>query len=143
MERKKLELEINQPKVLELLFDSPFEGSSRYGDYFLYAVKNGNGGEFSFFAPQEVHEKMKEMKKGDKVEVTKIAEQKGKKLVHNYLVKKLEKEPKSESTYYNTMVSCFEDAIKIQERFNGMANVNQIAITMFIQRTKEAGYDRH
>ena len=41
---------------------------------------------------------------------------------------------------YCEMMNSFEEAIRIQEKFNGMANVNQIAITLFIQRTKGGGH---
>jgi hypothetical protein len=42
----------------------------------------------------------------------------------------------NDSIYFKAMVDSFEEALRIQEKFNGMANVNQIAITLFIQRTK-------
>ena len=38
--------------------------------------------------------------------------------------------------YFQSMVKSFEEAMQIQERFNGMANVSQLAVTLFIQRTK-------
>jgi hypothetical protein len=38
------------------------------------------------------------------------------------------------------MLQSFADAIRVQEKFNGMANVNQLAVTMFIQRTKGNGF---
>jgi hypothetical protein len=38
-----------------------------FGEYFLYNVRNGNGEELSFFAPdKEVHEKLKDLRKGAK-----------------------------------------------------------------------------
>ena len=74
---------------LELLFDEPMIGESRYGEYYLYAVKNGTETEYSFFAPDDVHEKLKEMHKGDRFEITKIGEQKGSKIVTKHEVKLL------------------------------------------------------
>ena len=145
MERKKLELELNKPTHLEMLYDQPKIGESQYGEYYLYAVRNGDGNEYSFFAPDEVHVELKELNRGDAVVVTKKAEQKGKKVVTTYevdLVEKEKEEPKptnNSNSYYEAMVESFEDAIRIQEKFNGMANVNQIAITLFIQRTKQKG----
>ena len=54
-QRKKLELQLNQPVQIELMFDTPVIGQSQYGEYYLYAVKNGDGAtEYSFFAPDEV-----------------------------------------------------------------------------------------
>ena len=82
-ERKKLELELNKTAHLELLFDNPVTGQSRYGDYFLYMVKDQSGVEYSLFAPDEVHEKLKDLKKGDRFSLTKEAGQNGKKIIIN------------------------------------------------------------
>ena len=152
MERKKLELEINKPTHIKLLYDSPIVGESQYGEYYLYAVSNGNGNEYSLFAHDTVHAVLKEHGKGTEAIVTKIAAQRGKKLVTTFDVKVVEagKEAKevdmngekvnTDTTQTNphldNMLQSFSDAIKIQEKFNGMANVNQLAITMFIQRSK-------
>ena len=81
MERKKLELELNKPKHIEMLFDSPKIGESQYGTYYLYAVRNGDGDEYSFFATDDVHEKLSGLKKGDAAVITKVATQKGSKVV--------------------------------------------------------------
>jgi hypothetical protein len=37
------------------------------------------------------------------------------------------------------MVTSYEDAMKIQEKLNGMVDVNRIAITLFIARSKVNG----
>jgi len=145
VERKKLELELNKPTHIEMLFDSPKVGESQYGMYYLYAVRNGDGTtEYSFFATDEVHEKLSGLKKGDSATITKQAVQKGSKVVTTFEVvvdkKAPEKATESNGSYLQAMISSFEDALVIQERFNGMANVNQIAITLFIQRTKGGGY---
>ena len=155
MERKKLELELNKPTHIEMLFDSPKIGESQYGMYYLYAVRNGDGQtEYSFFATDEVHEKLSGLVRGDSAVITKVAMQKGSKVVTSYDVEIAPKQPSpkaeessnprkpsdSQNTYLQAMIASFEDALVIQERFNGMANVNQIAITLFIQRTKAGGY---
>ena len=152
MERKKLELELNKPTSIEMLFDQPKVGESQYGMYYLYAVRNGDGAtEYSFFAPEEVHSKLSLLKKGDKAVITKQAVQKGSKVVATYEVALSSSPTKSvgttpdkptsnNNTYLQAMISSFEDALIIQDKFNGMANVNQIAITLFIQRTKAGGY---
>ena len=149
MERKKLELELNKPTHIEMLFDQPKVGESQYGMYYLYAVRNGDGQtEFSFFATDEVHEKLSVLSKGDTAVITKLAVQKGSKVVTTFdvVIEKATKqasssaEAKSSNSYLQAMIDSFEDALVIQERFNGMANVNQIAITLFIQRTKAGGY---
>jgi len=154
MERPKLELELNQPKTIKLLFDEAICGESQYGPYYLYAVSNKNNEEFSFFAPEEIHNVLKDCKKGSVATITKVASQKGSKLVTSYNVEiekdLVEKETFDDSgdspihdqknPYLEMMIQSFEDAVKVQEKYNGMANINQIAITMFIQRTKASGF---
>ena len=161
MERKKLELELNKPTRIEMLFDNPKVGESQYGMYYLYAVRNGDGAtEYSFFAPEEVHLKLSELKRGDAAVITKVAKQNGSKVVTTYDVEVQRRNntttpPSSsptenigttpdkqgeKSSYLQAMIASFEDALVIQDKFNGMANVNQIAITLFIQRTKAGGY---
>ena len=136
-------MELNKPTNIKMLFDQPIIGESQYGKYFLYAVRNGDGNEYSLFAPEEVHEKLKDLKQGDEAVITKLASQRGKKLVTAFEVKVTKKAtdtpkpaPTNSNNYFQAMVDSFEDAIKIQEKFNGMANVNQIAVTLFISRTK-------
>ena len=92
MERKKLELEINKPTHIKLLYDSPIVGESQYGEYYLYAVSNGSGHEYSLFAHDSVHAVLKEHGKGTEAIVTKIAAQRGKKLVTTFDVKVVESE---------------------------------------------------
>ena len=85
-ERAKLELQLNQPTEIELLYDEPVVGSSQYGAYFLYAV-SANGSQYSYFPPESVHEKIKDLRRGDKAVITKYAEQKGSKLITKYDVR--------------------------------------------------------
>ncbi len=94
MERKKLELEINKPTNIRLLYDEPIVGESTYGKYYLYAVRNGDGSEYSYFAPPEVHDTLKKLKKNAEVEITKIAAQRGKKLITTYDVQVVENKTK-------------------------------------------------
>jgi hypothetical protein len=135
---------------LELLFDEPMVGQSKYGEYYLYAVRNGTAQEYSFFAPDEVNEKIKYLRKGDRFEITKLAEQKGTKILTKYDVKVIPPKPKTEShsddppptnkdNYFEAMLSSYQDALKIQEQLNGMVDVNRIAITLFIARSKING----
>ena len=150
-ERKKLELELNRPTALELLFDEPMIGQSKYGDYFLYAVKNGTDEEYSFFAPEEVHVEMSKLRKGDKVQITKTAAQNAKKIVTKYDVKVLSNgkaaDDKSNSiqptngkdNYYEVMLNSCRDAIKIQNELGGMMDAKNLAVTLFIARTKING----
>lgn len=122
-------------------------GQSKYGEYYLYAVKNGSNTEYSFFAPVEVKEQIKTLRKGDKFEITKLAEQKGTKIITKFDVKILENKPPASNppiqpnkdNYFEAMLTSYQDALKIQEQLNGMVDVNRIAITLFIARSKING----
>lgn len=150
MERPKLELEINRPSKIRLMFDDAITGESQYGKYYLYAVTNGNDNEYSFFAPEEVHNVLKDHNKGSEFLITKLVSQgKGKKLNTVWEVQIVGDDGKNNAinssktaptnSYLDSMLQSFADAIKVQERYNG-ANPNQLAITMFIQRTKNNGF---
>ena len=140
MERKKLELELNKPVKIELLQDQCLIGTSRYGEYYLYNVRNGGNDELSYFADKDVHEQIKDLKRGDIVEICKRAEQKGTKIITSFDVKVLKNEtPSTKDNYFQTMLSSYQDAQKIQEELNGMVDVNRIAITLFIARSKIIG----
>jgi len=145
---------------IELLFDAPMVGQSQYGEYYLYAVKNGDGTtEYSFFAPDEVHAKLKENKKGAKFTITKLAEQKGSKIITKYDVVPLESAPpepapqheeiKQETTtqavknvpvaedkYFAIMLNSCRDAMRIQSELGGMMDAKSLAVTLFIARSK-------
>lgn len=130
---------------LELLFDEPMVGQSRFGEYYLYAVKNGTDQEYSFFAPVEVNEQIKSLKKGDRFEITKHAEQKGTKIVTRFDVK-IEKKnlesPPTEITkstndnFYEIMLNSCRDAVKIQNELGGLMDAKSLAVTLFIARSK-------
>ena len=139
MERKKLELTLNKPSEIELLYDEPVVGQSKYGDYYLYAVRNGDGTtEYSFFAPDEVHERIKDLKKGTKVVITKLAEQKGNKIITKYDIDIVPNQtaPQNVDSYYEIMLQCCKDAIRIQNELGGMMDAKSIAVTLFIARSK-------
>ena len=127
---------------LTLLFDAPMVGQSRFGEYFLYAVKNGTDTEYSFFAPSEVNEQIKCLKKGERFEITKLAEQKGTKIITKYDVKILPTTniqlPTNNITdnFYEIMLSSCRDAVKIQNELGGMMDAKSIAVTLFIARSK-------
>jgi hypothetical protein len=151
--RMKLELEINKPITVELLYDEPVTGRSEFGNYNMYAV-SVNGNEYSYFAPDEVHLELSKLSKGDKAEITKIAAQRGNKLVTRYDVKALSP-VRANSTFLNENISeilhvitddpdeyfqimkrSYSDALKINSDLNGMADPAKIAITLFIARSK-------
>ena len=148
MERKKIILEPNKETRMEMLFDQPIIGQSTYGDYFLYSVRNGDGLEYSFFAPPEVHEKLKDLKKGDVVLINKKVMQKGKKVVTDYEITPVKRVTNQEGPliitdefYYNAMEKSLEYAQKLQAKYTGM-QLSQIAISIFIQMTKNGSCAR-
>ena len=139
MERKKLELEINKSQKMQLLYDSYKEGESNYGKWFLHGVRC-NGQEYNFFTPLQVHDAIKHLSKGSEIVVTKVAQQKGKKLVTDYQVEILrngkgEKSELKSNGYYEAMLQSYSEATKIQNKFSAV-NLNQCAVTLFIARTK-------
>ena len=91
MEQKpKLELQVNKPTKIRLLFEKCVEGSSNYGKYFLYNILNGDGStEYSLFAPEPLHEELKKFRKDDELLITKLAAQRGQKLVVTWDVQKV------------------------------------------------------
>lgn len=129
---------------LELLFDEPMVGQSRFGEYYLYAVKNGTDTEYSFFAPAEVNEQIKTLRKGERFEITKLAEQKGTKIVTSYKVEKQspvnEINKNSNDNFYELMLSSCRDAVKIQNELGGLMDAKSLAVTLFIARSK-IGYN--
>jgi hypothetical protein len=145
--KPKLELELNKQVKIELLQDQPLIGTSRYGEYFLYNVRNGTGEELSFFPDKEVHEKLKDLRRCDKVEICKRAEQKGTKIITSFEVKVLSSdhsETNSEKNlitdnYFEVMLASYKDALQIQEKLGTMIDTTKISICLFIARTKING----
>lgn len=143
--KPKLELELNKPAKIEILQDQPLIGTSRFGEYYLYNVRNGNGQEYSFFPDKEVHEKLKDLRKGDKVEICKRAEQKGSKIVTSFDVKfqlnniESPEKPNNKSlddNYFELMLSSCRDAVRIQNELGGLMDAKSLAVTLFIARSK-------
>lgn len=150
-QRTKLELEIGEPRVLQLMFDRPLTGENRYGPYFLYAfVDPATGEEFSFFAPdQDSHDKLSMFKAGDSVRLLKSARQNGRRVITELSItpangtaktQTQESTPSKPDSLFEVLEQCYSDAIKMQERFNGMVDVNRIAITLFIARSRTNGH---
>jgi len=148
MERKKLELDLNKPVKIELMSDQCLIGTSRYGEYYLYNVRNGGNEELSYFADKEVHEKLKDLHKGDKVEICKRAEQKGNKILTSFDVKVLQNNVESleqpnnkalDDNYYDLMLNSCRDAVRIQNELGGLMDAKSLAVTLFIARSKING----
>lgn len=143
--KPKLELELNKPVKIELLQEQPLIGTSRFGEYYLYNVRNGNGQEYSFFPDKDVHERLKNLRKGDKVEICKRAEQRGAKIITTFETKILQdniespEKPNNKSVddnYFELMLSSCRDAVKIQNELGGLMDAKSLAVTLFIARSK-------
>jgi len=134
------------------LFNEPIEGESKFGSYYMYAVKNGNdSSEYSFFAPLSVHEQLKDKPKGTKFQLTKTAKQNGKKLITDFDIKflddgiKKEKEAESKSEengYYEAMLKSYEEGSKIQQKYSAVS-LNQCAVSIFIARVNKNGFNNY
>ena len=153
--RNKLALPVNQPVNVELLYDDPVIGDNQYGQYYMYAVKS-NGSEFAFFAPLEVHNELKHLKRKESATITKLAAQRGKKLITTYDVvsksarkekpvttqeidqakEEIGLEEKPSDRFFQILLESYRDALNIQEELNVMVDVTRIAITLFIARSK-------
>jgi hypothetical protein len=156
-QRTKLDLPINQPTEITLLYSEPITGKSQYGDYFMYAVSKDDA-EFSYFAPAEVHSELSKLSKGGKAIITKLAAQRGSKLITTYDVKLVSaevKQPIEQTTWHNTeeediapthdpffgiMLNSYRDALEISKELNGMADPEKIAVTLFIARSKQNNF---
>lgn len=153
-QRTKLELPINQPMEITLLYDEPVSGQSKYGSYHLFAVAV-NEDEYSFFPTEEVYEQIKHLKKGDRFTITKLASQRGNKLVTTYEVKPINvkveipvlqsdtvqpEEPELHDHFFDIMMDSYRDALEISKELNGMADSEKIAITLFIARSKQNNF---
>ena len=147
-ERKKLELELNKPVKIELLQDQALIGTSRFGEYYLYNTRNEKGEELSFFPDKDVHNKLKDLRKGDKVEICKRAEQSGTKIKTLVEVKFLQnrvenfenaENKNSDDNFYNLMLISCKDAVRIQNELGGLMDAKSLAVTLFIARSKING----
>lgn len=144
-QRSKLELQINEPKTIELLYDEPVIGESKYGNYYLYAVKSENN-EFSFFAPEEVHKSLSELslQKGDSATIIKKATQNGSRISFSYEVVALKSNSPKEmisssnnpDNLFDIMLTCYKDAFRVQTELEEDVDISKIAITLFISRSK-------
>lgn len=130
------------------MFEEPVVGESKYGQYYLYAVRNGSDTDYSFFAPDDVHEQIRVMHKGDRFQIVKLAEQKGSKIITKHEVKAIA-QPKNEKqissangsdNFYELMLTSCRDAVKIQNELGGLMDAKSLAVTLFIARTKTNGY---
>ncbi|NPV10600.1 MAG: hypothetical protein HPY57_02255 [Ignavibacteria bacterium] len=154
-QRPKLEIPVNEPVIVELIYDEAITGQNGFGEYYLYAVKT-DGKEYSFFAHPEVHKVLKNFRRGDMFEITRLAYNNGKKINIKWIVRPLVQkdteqnkveESKDETAVditqkdhlYQTLLTSYKDAIELQKELNGMIDIEKAAITLFIARSKING----
>ncbi len=146
MERPKMELEVNKPTKIKLLYNECVEGTSKFGTYHLYNILNGDGkSEYSLFAADDLHKQLKLYKKDDELMVTKLAASRGSKIVVAWDVKKIGEDVVSTTTnnqtnpnddfLYTAMEKSLEQSISLAKRFNSVP-IDKLAISLFIARTK-------
>ncbi len=75
--------------------------------------------------------------------MTKVAEQKGSKIITKYEVNYEQQKLPSEKplepqgdNYYELMLNSCRDAIKIQQELGGLMDAKSLAVTLFIARSK-------
>lgn len=151
MNKPKLDLQVNIPATITLLMDKPVTGSNAYGNWYLFGVEH-EGQEYSFFATEEVAKFAFEnnLRKGDSLKVTKTLVKVGKKNQTSYQLEIIHKGQavingnaklplngnSQTSDDYQIMHDCLAQGIKLQQALGSVIDVNRIAITLFITRTK-------
>jgi len=153
MNKPKLDLQVNQPATIKLLMDKPVTGSNAFGDWYLFGVSY-EGQEYSFFATEDVAKFTEEnnLRKGDSIKVTKTIIKIGKKNQTSYQLEIVNKGQQShpasngngqvatngngQADDYKVMHDCLAQGIKLQQDLGSVIDVNRIAITLFITRTK-------
>lgn len=162
-QRKKLELELNEPRELMLLYDNPKTGTSNYGDWQLFALVDPNTGiEYSFFSPSDtVTQQLSHFNAGDKVRLIKTAKQVGKKVVTDYSVTSANGGPlkshlnevptngngkaaaipmdPNPDPMFALLEECYGQAMELAKKYNGI-EISKAAITLFISKSKLGGH---
>ncbi len=153
-QRPKLEFQLNQPVEIELLYNEAIVGRNDFGEYYLYAVKV-DGEEYSLFAHPDVHNALKNLKKGQRARITRLPYQNGKHVSIKWDVQVIETEnaiqPQdivatvtdtngdTKDHLYKILLQSYKDAIELQKELNGMIDIEKAAITLFIARSKLNG----
>lgn len=138
--------------MLLVLLADPVKGENSYGPYLLMNV-GYLGDEFVFFSPNdpEVYDKLARLRKGQTFEITKLAEQVGKKVVTRYEITVMAPEQpvqpvnlvpqqnNGHDIYYYSMLACLKESLEIQAEVGGAIDVHRVAISLFIARTRVSG----
>jgi hypothetical protein len=148
MNKPKLDLQVNTSATITLMQDKPVTGKNAYGDWYLFGVES-EGQEYSFFANDEVSNFVSENKlgKGDAIKITKIISKNGKKNQTGYqmeIISRAKHNGNGQSNGngrtkedYDVMHDSLTQGIQLQKDLGSVIDVNRIAITLFITRTKQ------
>lgn len=151
----KLELKLGEEARVKLLRDKCYEGTNRYGPYYLYNVTH-EGVEKSFFAPLEIHELIVKhgLKTGSEFILRKVAEQNGLKVTAHLSFEPVQTELRAPSTpsgnghadnFKAIMQQSLQDAIEITKAVNSIPFQNEdiraISSCLFIARTRINGHN--
>jgi len=140
----KLELQVNIPTKIKLLQDKPATGESNYGKWYLYSVLSDET-EMSFFAPEQVQKfiEVNALGKGDELEITKTLTKDGKKNVVDYKIELLTRQTPTAPVNSNNkpndikiMRDCLISSIELQKELGSVVDVNKIAMSLYISRSK-------
>jgi len=148
--KPKLELLVNIPTKIKLLQDTPATGTSQYGKWYLYNVEF-EGNENSFFSPEQVQKFIEDnqLKKGDEFEVTKTLTKNGKTNIVDFKIHLISKHEPFNQTQPNgngktddikIMRDCLISAIDLQKELGSVVDVNKIAMSLYIARTKNGSF---
>lgn len=143
--KPKLELQVNIPTKIKLLQDQPATGTSQYGKWYLYNVEF-EGNENSFFSPEQVQKFIEDnqLKKGDEIEITKTLTKNGKSNIVDFKINLISKQNgqvtkpngNGKTDDIKIMRDCLISAIELQKELGSVVDVNKIAMSLYIARTK-------
>ena len=77
MQNETLRITANTDNIVEFLYDTPKTGTNNYGMWYLYGVKN-DGKEVGIFASEALNRKLKDYRRGDRVNIRKEEYEPGK-----------------------------------------------------------------
>src|SRR5690606_36820758 len=92
-------------------------------------------------------EQIKSLRRGERFEMTKLAEQRGTKIITKYDIKVLpttilpdrqagNPQPTTNDNFYELMLTSCRDAVKIQNELGGLMDAKSLAVTLFIARSR-------
>ena len=142
-QKPKVEVAFGESTRLRLLRNEPITGSSSFGNYWLYPVVTETGTEESFFAPEPVHNVIKEhnLKAGDEFILSRVQNGKpGSTKLEISIIGKTEPEPSTDNLKQLLLASVRDAVDIVKEAGIQFSNdeIQKLATTLFIQRSRLA-----